>query len=464
MCTLKVIHNRHSSFRSLGNEIDQHFVVVPAYKEVGFVVWKSAMASLIIVLVLILIQVPTQVRAEPLQFLSTQLTPFEEAYKMRRVILKDFSREVDFQPCDDRRVYELLLEECMRGSTRIDLIGALNGDFSRLAEAGFLEKVDNILASLEDRDFVKDFVKLGKLGRNNQYYIPWMQATYIMVANRCALKYLPKDADLYRLTYDELKAWAVNIQNATGHARLGFPVDGLMHRFLQGYLYPSYTGGSLRKFGSLEAEEMWKDLREMWQYVTPRSLTFTEMDRPLLAGEVWLAWDHTARVINAFKQQPQDFIAFPAPAGPKGRGFMLVLAGLAIPKCSSDHQTSADLIEYLTRPKVQLATLRNVCFFPVVPFGEKVELSASLAQLNEAVSKQIIAEDAIKALLPVGLGEKNCEFDTAYKSTFSQIVLRGRNIRSVLDKQTEILRRIISETKARCWPPDEPSAGPCPVE
>ena len=97
-------------------------------------------------------------------------------------------------------------------------------------------------------------------------------------------------------------------------------------------------------------------------------------------------------------------------------------------------------------------------------FDEKVDLPASLVQLNEAVNKQIIAKDAIKAFLPVGLGEKNDKFNTAYKSTFSQIILRRRNIRSVLDKQTEILRRIISETGARCWPPDEPSAGPCPVE
>jgi len=464
MCTLKLIDNIDRSFRSSCYGIDWPFRSVPADKEFGFALWKPSMALLIVGLSLILPLVFTQVHAEPLRFLSSQLTPFEEASKMRRVILKDFPREVDFQPCDDRMVFELLLEECVRGSTKIDLIGALHCDFSDLAEAGFLVSLDNVLARLKNREFVNDVIEFGNLGRHNQYYIPWMQATYIMVANRCALKYLPNGADLNRLSYDQLKDWAVNMRKATGETKLGFPVEGLMHRFLQGYLYPSYTGSTLRKFGSLEAEEMWRFFRDLWHYVSPRSLTLSEMDRPLLAGEVWVAWDHTAKIIKALKRHPKEFIAFPAPTGPKGRGFMLVLAGLALPKCAPDQQASVDLIEYLTRPQVQLTTFRNAFFFPVVSVGGNEELSPGLAQLKEAVNKQIMADDAIKALLPVGLGEKNHEFDTAYKTTFSQIVLRGRDIKSVLARQSKILRRILSETKARCWPPDKPSAGPCPVE
>jgi multiple sugar transport system substrate-binding protein len=424
------------------------------------------MASLIIGVLFTLTLVSTQVRGEPLQFLSTQLTLLPEAAAMRK-ILKNFPREVNFRPIDDQHVFKLLMEQCTKGSNRIDLIGALHGDFSALVERGYLRKVDDILAGLKGREFVEDFIKFGKLGRENQTFIPWMQATYVMVANRRALKHLPKGAELTRLSYDQLKAWAVNMRNATGEAKLGFPVEpdrGLMHRFLQGYLYPSFTGSTLRQFRSPEAEAMWREFRDLWQYVNPRSLTFSEMDRPLLAGEVWVAWDHMARMRRAFQQQPKEFIAFPPPAGPKGRGFMTVLAGLAIPKCAPESQASGELIEFLTRPGVQLDILRKVFFFPVVhPVGKEV-LSPGLDQLNEAVTNQSIAKDGIKTLLPVGLGEKSNEFNTAYKRTFSQIVLRGRDIKSVLAKQTKILRRILSETEAPCWPPDEPSTGPCPVE
>ena len=43
---------------------------------------------------------------------------------------------------------------------------------------------------------------------------------------------------------------------------------------------------------------------------------------------MWVAWDHTARLADAFNQKPDDFVAFPAPAGPAGRGFMPVVAGI----------------------------------------------------------------------------------------------------------------------------------------
>ena len=93
---------------------------------------------------------------------------------------------------------------------------------------------------------------LGKLGTNKQYYIPWMQATYVMVANKQALKYLPKGADINALTYGQLFQWAKNMKDTTGQARFGMPVgtNGLIHRFLQGYLVPSFSGGVVTTFGA----------------------------------------------------------------------------------------------------------------------------------------------------------------------------------------------------------------------
>jgi multiple sugar transport system substrate-binding protein len=217
------------------------------------------------------------------------------------------------------------------------------------------------------------------------------------------------------------------------------------------------------KFRSPEAEKMWQAFRELWRYVNPQSLTFDRMDKPLLAGEVWVAWDHTARLMEAFEQRPDDYVAFPAPSGPKGRGFMVVLAGLGLPK-DSPHAAAVDLIEYLTRPEVQITTLESVGFFPVVQTGTVGKLPSGPRQIEDAVSKQASSRDAVPSLLPVGIGAKGEEFNLAYKAAFSRIVLRGSDIRPVLEIQAEKLRQIMSETCAKCWPPDKPSEGPCPVE
>jgi multiple sugar transport system substrate-binding protein len=72
------------------------------------------------------------------------------------------------------------------------------------------------------------------------------------------------------------------------------------------------------------------------------------MQEPLLTEEVWVAFDHTARLKDAFDQRPDDFVAFPAPSAKAGRGFMPVIAGLAIPKGTPDRAASAELIKYLS--------------------------------------------------------------------------------------------------------------------
>ncbi len=83
------------------------------------------------------------------------------------------------------------------------------------------------------------------------------------------------------------------------------------------------------------------------------------MQEPLLSGDVWIAFDHIARVLDALRQKPDEFVAFPAPSGPKGRGYMPVLAGLAVAKGAPDPNGAAALIEYLTRPETQIATARR---------------------------------------------------------------------------------------------------------
>ena len=90
-----------------------------------------------------------------------------------------------------------------------------------------------------------------------------MQASYIMVANKAALPYLPRGADINALSYDQLAAWAGTVEQKTGKPLLGFPAgpQGLMHRFFEGFLYPSFTGGVVVPFRSEAAEAMWTPVR-----------------------------------------------------------------------------------------------------------------------------------------------------------------------------------------------------------
>ena len=392
---------------------------------------------------------------------STQASPVNEQRAVRDNVLNKAPQPVEFVSNQEGPYFTRLNAELQAGKGQIAVLGALHGQL-----ASNSKDLLDISQLAKDLKISPAFMKLGKLGTGEQKYIPWMQATFIMVANRKALPYLPAGADINALTYDQLVQWSKNMAEKTGGPKFGFPAgpQGLKHRFFQGYLYPSYANSVVTEFRSAQAEKGWQMMVNLWQYTNPASTTYNFMQEPLLADQVWVAFDHMARVSDALNKRPDDFVAFPAPAGPTGRGFMPVLAGLAIPKTAPDRAASEKLIAHLMRPEVQLATLQATNFFPTVAGNIPNDISAAARIAGAAVARQASAKDANPGLLPVGLGAQGGKFNQVYVDTFERIVLAKQPIRAVLDSQADTLRKIMQETGAPCWEPDKASAGACPVK
>lgn len=393
-------------------------------------------------------------------FMSTQMRPITEAEWVRTVLLPPFTKEtgipVIFLGVEEPELTSRILAEFQAGRGSVDLVGDLHGNF--LVYHGALKDLQAELAQLEalgDRTLPRSFVELGRIG-GAQVYIPWMQATYVLVANKKALEYLPPWADPTALTYDQLYLWARNIYEATGERKLGIPAGprALLHRFLHGYLYPSFTGAQVTRFNSPEAVLMWEYLKNLWQYVTPSAPLFDSMDTALLSEEVWIAWDHTARVKAAVVERPDDFVVLPAPAGPKGRGIITVLAGLAIPKTAPNPAGAFQLIEYLTRPSSQVAILEGVGFFPVVAEAAGAVPVGGLKVLADGVAAQSASPDLLVSIIPGGLGARTGEFNKIYLDSFTEIVLQGRPIKDVLARQGALLEALFRETGAPTPVPD----------
>jgi multiple sugar transport system substrate-binding protein len=85
----------------------------------------------------------------------------------------------------------------------------------------------------------------------------------------------------------------------------------------------------------------------------------------LQSGEVWVAFDHVARLIEALNADPENYVTFPAPSGPMGRGYMPVIVGLGVPNDAPNPEAAIALIDYLTQPETQAKVLRDLAFFPV---------------------------------------------------------------------------------------------------
>ena len=395
-------------------------------------------------------------------FWSTQAAPIEETQRMREQVLSGFEGEVDFQPQEVGPFVTRLEAELEAGSGSIGVVGALHGELSVYQD----DWADLSGIDLSGISVSSAFLELGQLGTGEQKYLPWMQANYVMAANRQALDYLPEGADLNNLTYDQLVEWAATLTAETGSPKFGFPAgpQGLKHRFFQGFLLPSYAGSTVTRFASAEAEAGWEMFKELWSHTNPASTNYAFMQEPLLAGDVWVAFDHVARLADAFNQSPDEFVAFAVPSGPMGRGFMPVLAGLAVPSGAPDMESSMALVEYMMQPETQVATLLATNFFPVTDAPLPEDLPPAAQALGEAINAQTSGADALPALLPVGLGDLGGQFNQVYTDTFERIVLGNQPVRDVLDQQAATLRDLMVQADAPCWLPDEPSEGPCPVD
>jgi multiple sugar transport system substrate-binding protein len=396
-----------------------------------------------------------------------QFGAIAEQEGIRRYLFRGFRGDVDsvFVPITNPTLFvDRVRAEAKAGKGNIDLLVGLHGDMVTFQNEGLIRGINDVARQV--KNLPPALVKLGKLNTNTQYYLPQAQATYVMVANRSVLKYMPKGANIDALTYGQVFGWAKAIRKATGQNRFGLPASdtGLFHRFLQGFLVPSFTGGFVTGYRSKEAVQAWTYLKQLWQYTHPQSLSYAFMETPLLSGEVLLGWDHVARLKAALDQRPDDLVAFPVPKGPKARAYMPVIVGMAIPRNAPNPAGGKALMQHMLRIAAQAQILSLTGFFPVVPGRLSKQISPGLRAEANAVRKQQKAKDAVQALLPIGIGAEGGNFNKVYRDTFTKIVRNGENIQTVLNEQAAILQEIFTKTGAPCWAPDPPSGkNPCRV-
>jgi multiple sugar transport system substrate-binding protein len=137
---------------------------------------------------------------------------------------------------------------------------------------------------------------------------------------------------------------------------------------------------------------------------------------------------------------------------------------VAVPRTAPDMAKAKALVAYMLKPETQIATLRATNFFPVVEVTLPDDMPNSVKISGPAIAAMTGAEDALPALLPIGLGDLGGKFNQVYTDTYERIVLGGQDVRAVLDEQAATLRGLLEQAKAPCWAPDAPSQGPCPVE
>ncbi len=396
-------------------------------------------------------------------WVSTQFHPPAERVFVEGTLLPEFQSETGISA----RFVDLSYEEAsarMRAEfeTRrgtVNLFAELGSGIDLLGSMGILTDLTDV--TFPERTFIPTLEQYA-YNYGIKQFVPWLQATFLMMVDRQAFDYLPAgltEDDVKNATpnwtYDALLEWAKNIHTETGRRMLGFPQapEGLWHRFLHGHIHPAFTGSQAMRFDSLAAVNMWEYLRELHPHINPASSVWSNMSEPLLRGEVWIAWDHTARLIDAIKLRPDDFVPVPMPAGPEGRGYIIVLVGLSIPEVAPNVEDAIALVDYLTKPDVQVQILENTGFFPVVEEAVGYIPTGELRLLAQGVIAQSGAPDSTVAFIP-GLGVLGGDFVQTYRDAFTRIVRDDEDIVKVLNELAAVIRNIFKEVGAPLPEPD----------
>ncbi|MEN3308486.1 MAG: multiple sugar transport system substrate-binding protein [Micromonosporaceae bacterium] len=399
-----------------------------------------------------------------LSLLSTQHTPTKEADAFRQILkAADPSLTVNFNPGDTATTISQVKAQVQARSVRVNAFLGIHSDLSTLGPDN-LADVSGLVSEIGSAGISAGNVTLSKIGTDKNYYVPLEQATYLLAVNKKALGWLPAGADVNSLTYDQLLAWAKAGKAANGgKAVFGLPAGpkGLLHRFTQGYLYPSFTGGLVTTFRSPDAVTAWQYFKELWSVTLPASTNVDFMQEPLASGQVLIGWDHVARLVDAPRDKPDDWLMVPAPQGPKARGYLAILNGIGIVKGSPDQDRTRQLIKALVKPEVQLDILRKLAFFPTVRAAVPADLPPAIKLESQAVTRT--QTGGLLSLPSVGMGASDSKFTKVFQNCFTAIVLGNAGIQQTLDAQAKTMQQLITDANARCWVPDPQSSGPCQV-
>jgi multiple sugar transport system substrate-binding protein len=381
--------------------------------------------------------------AEDTIVLSSRLwsRPAEQEFVINE-ILKPFETEnnvkVEFQIVDDDTLLDRAKVQTETGNVTTDVVIAYCQRMPEWVAAGYVEDLTEIVNSWTDRTFSKGFDGMTTFD-GKRYFVPIGADVYLLAANKKALDYLPEGADVQDITWEQVVEWSLAMAKGEGEGKqavTGVPQKALIYQY--GGVILSY-GGEFPKINSPEALQAWELLVKMKDAYTPTVLTYDSLVEPMKRGEAWLTIAHCANVGDIYNSNPSQFVIAPAPKGPAGIGSVAGTSGFAIMKGAPNKELGIKLIEYMSRPDIQLKIAKGAGGF-IPPVDESLELLGDSTQ-DEVIQKALhVMNNGVLSFIPPVYGPNWGAVKLVYDEAFKKLVLGdGAVDKAYLDKAQETI-------------------------
>jgi len=333
---------------------------------------------------------------EVLSFSSRLWSPPAEQEFIIDYVIKPFEKEndciVNFQILDDKKLLERAELQLKTDHPTMDIVCAYVANMPEWIEEGYVEDLTSNIKSWDDRHFSPTF-EYGTNFEGKQYFIPVGADVYLTIANKKAVKYLPKGVDLDKLTWEDFAKWSNAIAKGEGEGKTvvtGIPMKSLVYQF--GAISLSY-GATFPDINTPEAIKAWEILVSMKDDFIPAVLNIDSCVAPMKREEAWLSWMHCARTGQVYSANPANFVVAPVPEGPAGIGSIAGVSGYGILKNAPHKELAIKFLEYITRPDMQVKIAKGTGGF-IPPVEE------ALNYLGDDPEDEVVA----KAVMVLGKG------------------------------------------------------------
>jgi multiple sugar transport system substrate-binding protein len=364
--------------------------------------------------------------AEPTVNVASRLwsRPVEQEFVIQE-IFPPFEQEhgckVVFQYLDNDALFERAAIQQATGQSAMDVVIVYGPDMQQWVQAGYVRPLDAPIASWADRTFSQGLAKMTRFD-DRQFFVPIGADVYLLIANRRALPYLPEGADVQQLTWAQLVEWANAVAAGEGVGKFavtGAPQKMLIYQY--GAAILSY-GGAFPTIYSAEALNAWELLVQMQTAHPPNVLQYVNVVEPMKREDAWVSVTHCARVGDIYRSAPAQFVVAPVPRGPAGIGSVAGTSGLGIMQDAPQPELAVKLVEYLSRPDVQLKIAKGTGGF-IPPVDEAVGLLGQTPE-DDVIRKALhVMDQGVLAFIPATFGPNWGSVKAVYDRAFRKLVL-----------------------------------------
>ena len=285
-------------------------------------------------------------------------TASEQEYLINEII-KPFEKEtgykVNFNAMSDDVMLNQAEVQHATDHVTADVVIVDHYQIGDWIDADLVQDVSGLAAGWDDRQFVTSFSEITDR-ESRQYFLPVNADVYLMVINKKALVYLPADAQLNALTWEEFVQWSANIVEGEGVGKI--VVTGVARKtwiYYFGSTALSYGAGfpEMNTEGAKEAWAIWAAIGAADGFV-PNVKQVSSVEDVMQREEAWLTFLHCSQAVPLYLQNEGKLTVAPMPSGSVGIGSVAGFRGVGLVEGAPNQQGAEAFIAYLTSPAVQV--------------------------------------------------------------------------------------------------------------